>query len=204
VLKLDPRGLHAAVNQHLPVSNETFLTFRNCNLEYPDVQQVAAAYFIVNRCSFSGATFCGGFSAEASEKRCNQSAVDRLLDVDMKNITLSNQDAIEFLRSHPERPDTVVYADPPYYITSYVYGKNGDMHEGFDHVGFADYLKTRSDWILSYNDCPYIRDLYAGCRIVTESWKYGMNNGGKPSSEVIILPPGKTDVDASCEQSVDV
>jgi DNA adenine methylase len=203
-LKYAPRELHAAVQQLLPMSKEDFLGFRKSRLEFSDPRQVAAAYFVVNRCSFSGATFCGGFSAEACEKRCNQSAVDRLLDVDMKNITLSNQDAVEFLRSHPERPDTVVYADPPYYITTYVYGKDGDMHGDFDHAGFADYLKTRSDWILSYNDCPYIRELYAGCRIVAESWKYGMNNGGKPSSEVIILPPEKTDVDASCEQSVDV
>jgi len=189
VLKLDPKGLHAAVLKHVPASKETFTAFRSSKLDYSDPQDTAAAYFIVNRCSFSGATFCGGFSSEAAEKRCNQSAVDRLLEVDLRNVTLSNQDAIDFLRSHPERRDTVIYADPPYYISSYVYGKDGDMHEGFDHAGFATYIRTRKDWILSYNDCPYIRDLYAGCRIYSESWSYGMNNNGKASSEVIILPP---------------
>ena len=188
VLKLDPKGLHAAVLQQLPVSKEVFLQHRNSKLTYKDPQEVAAAYFLVNRSSFSGATFCGGFSAEAGEKRCNQSAVDRLLDVDLRNVTLSNQDAIQFLRSHPETQDTVVYADPPYYITTYVYGKDGDMHEGFDHAEFARALLERSDWILSYNDCPYIRELYSGCRIVSESWSYGMN-AEKPSSELIILPP---------------
>lgn len=189
VLKLDPKGLHKAVHKYIPVSKETFLEFRTSKLEYSDPQEIAAAYFIVNRCSFSGATFCGGFSAEAAEKRCNPSAVDRLLEVDLRNVTLSNQDAVKFLQTHPETPDTVVYADPPYYITSYVYGKDGDMHEGFDHAKFADYLRTRKDWILSYNDCSYIRDLYAGCRMFTESWTYGMNNAEKPSSELIILPP---------------
>jgi DNA adenine methylase len=104
-------------------------------------------------------------------------------------VTLSNQDAIEFLQAHPETQDTVVYADPPYFITSYVYGKDGDMHEGFDHAGFAAALRTRKDWILSYNDCPYVRELYAGCRILSESWSYGMNNNEKASSELIILPP---------------
>jgi DNA adenine methylase len=188
VLKLDARGLHAAVLKQLPVSKETFLQLRKSGLIYPDPQETAAGYFIVNRCSFSGATFCGGFSAEASEKRCNQSAVDRLLDVDLRNVTLSNQDAIEFLRNHPETPDTVVYADPPYFISTYVYGKDGDMHEGFDHAGFAAALRMRKDWILSYNDCSYIRELYTGCRIISESWSYGMN-AEKSSSEVIILPP---------------
>lgn len=189
VLKLDPKGLHASVLKQLPVSKDTFLQHRNSKLDYPDPQEVAAAYFIVNRSSFSGATFCGGFSAEAGEKRCNQSAVDRLLEVDMRNVTLSNQDAVDFLQSHPETQDTVVYADPPYYITTYVYGKDGDMHEGFDHAGFAKTLRGRRDWILSYNDCPYIRELYSGCRILSEKWSYGMNNGEKPSSELIILPP---------------
>lgn len=189
VLKLDPKGLHTRVQRQLPVSKEAFLAFRTSKLEYSDPQEIAAAYFIVNRCSFSGATFCGGFSAEAAEKRCNPSAVDRLLEVDLRNVTLSNQDAVKFLQAHPETPDTVVYADPPYYITSYVYGKDGDMHEGFDHAGFAAYLRTRKDWILSYNDCPYIRELYAGCRIQPESWSYGMNNSEKPSSELVILPP---------------
>lgn len=189
VLKLDPKGLHAAVLKQLPVSKEVFLQHRNSKLAYTDPQEIAVGYFIVNRCSFSGATFCGGFSAEAGEKRCNQSAVDRLLEVDMRNVILSNQDAVDFLGNHPETSDMVVYADPPYYITTYVYGKDGDMHEGFDHAGFAAALRKRKDWILSYNDCPYIRELYSGCRIFSESWSYGMNNGEKPSSEVIILPP---------------
>jgi len=188
VLKLDPKGLHTGVLKHLPVSKDAFLQFRKSKLIYEDPQETAAGYFIVNRCSFSGATFSGGFSAEASEKRCNRSAVDRLLDVDLRNVTLSNQDAIEFLRNHPETPNTVVYADPPYFISTYVYGKDGDMHEGFDHEGFAAALQKRKDWILSYNDCSYIRELYKGCRIISESWSYGMN-AEKPSSEVIILPP---------------
>jgi DNA adenine methylase len=189
VLKLDPKGLHAAVLSHLPVSKEVFLSFRTSRLEYSDPQEVAVGYFLVNRCSFSGSTFCGGFSAEAAEKRCNPSAVDRLLDVDLRNMTFSNQDAVEFLRSHPETADTVVYADPPYFITSYVYGKDGDLHEGFDHAGLAAALRERKDWILSYNDCAYVRELYAGCRIFSESWSYGMNNNEKASSELIILPP---------------
>lgn len=191
VLQLDPKGLHAAVLRRLPVGKETFLQYRNSNLEYADPQETAAAYFLVNRCSFSGATFCGGFSAEAAETRCNRSAVDRLLDVNLTNVRLSNLDALDFLRQHPETPTTVVYADPPYFITTYVYGKDGDMHEAFDHVALAEYLRTRTDWILSYNDCPRIRELYAGCRILPVEWSYGMN-AKKKSSELLILPPVQT------------
>ena len=186
VLRDTPDALQERVRQLCPVTKETFLRFRQTILELTDPLEIAAAYFVVNRCSFSGATFCGGFSAEAAEKRCNPSAILRLLSPPFASI--SNLNALDFLREHPESDTTVVYADPPYYITTYVYGKDGDMHEGFDHAGLAALLKTRRDWVLSYNDCPYIRELYAGCRILTESWAYGMN-ASKPSTEVIILPP---------------
>jgi len=181
-----PEELRERVRRYCPVTKETFTLLRQSIMTMTDPLEIAAAYFIVNRCSFSGATFCGGFSAEAAEKRCNPSAIERLQRPEF--YTISNLDCIQFLRDHPETDTTVVYADPPYYISTYVYGKDGDMHEGFDHSGFARYIQTRKDWVLSYNDCPYIRDLYTGCRIVNEKWAYGMN-ASKPSSEIIILPP---------------
>jgi DNA adenine methylase len=186
VLRDTPDVLQERVRQYCPVTKETFLRLRRTILELTDPLEIAAAYFVVNRCSFSGATFCGGFSAEASEKRCNPSAINRLQRPNFASI--SNVDALAFLRDNPESDTAVVYADPPYYISTYVYGKDGDMHEGFDHAGLAALLRTRKDWVLSYNDCPYIRALYADCQIITESWAYGMN-ASKPSTEIVILPP---------------
>ena len=62
------------------------------------------------------------------------------------------------------------------------------MHENFDHTSFAKKILTRSDWLISYNDCDYIRALYKDCRIFNVKWSYGMN-ASKASSEIIILPP---------------
>lgn len=191
VLQSHPTELHQSVLERLPVSKDEFANLRRNILTQTSPLEIATDYFLVNRCSFSGATFCGGFSAEAAEKRCNRSAVDRLLKVDLTTVRLSNLDANEFLRQHPETPNTVVYADPPYFISTYVYGKDGDMHEAFDHAALAQTLRARSDWILSYNDCSHIRELYAGCRILPVSWSYGMN-AKKKSSEILILPPVQT------------
>lgn len=188
VLQENAQGLHDAVMRSLPVSKETFVRLRQTIHELRDPLEMASAYFQVNRCSFSGATFCGGFSAQAAETRCNPSAVQRLLAVDLSRVHLSQKDAVAFLQDHPETPETLVYADPPYYITNYVYGKDGDLHQAFDHVAFAECLKARRDWILSYNDCPFIRELYAGCRFREVQWSYGMN-ASKASSELLILPP---------------
>lgn len=113
--------------------------------------------------------------------------MERLGKLDLTRVTFSNLDALAFLEQHPETHDTVIYADPPYYISTYIYGKDGDLHEAFDHEGLARYLHTRKDWVLSYNDCPYIRDLYKDCRIQQVAWSYGMN-ARKASSEILILP----------------
>ena len=186
VLKERPTELQQRVQDLCPVTKDAFMTIRRTITEMTDELEIAAGYYIVNRCSFSGATFCGGFSQQSADGRMNQSAIDRLTTVSLENITLSNADCVQFLNDHPQTDDTLVYADPPYYIQTYVYGKDGDMHEGFNHERFATELKKRSDWVLSYNDCPFIRELYADCQIQSVQWSYGMSI--KPSSEIVITP----------------
>jgi len=186
-LKSNAQTLINIVRTHMPVTKEKFIKFRTNIMNLESLEQ-AAAYYIINRCSFSGSTFCGGYSAQAATGRLNDSSLRTLETIDLTRFQFSNMDCCEFWNSHPENAETLVYADPPYYIKTYIYGKDGDMHESFDHEAFAETIKRRKDWILSYNDCDYIRELYKGCRIFTESWAYGMN-ASKESSEVIILPP---------------
>jgi len=55
--------------------------------------------------------------------------------------------------------DAVIYLDPPYFV------KGNDLYQhGFteeDHHRLATSLKnTKHQWVLSYDDCPEIRDLY--------------------------------------------
>lgn len=188
VLKDRAASLAQRVASQMPVSKEKFADFRKNIMNLSSQDDQAAAYYIINRCSFSGATFCGGYSAQAASGRLNESSLRTLQSANLDGIEFSNMDCCEFLRAHPEKADTLVYADPPYYIKTYIYGKDGDMHESFDHKAFAETIRKRRDWIISYNDCDYIRELYKGCRIFTESWAYGMN-ASKESSEVIILPP---------------
>ena len=79
-----------------------------------------------------------------------------------------------------------MYCDPPYMIESNLYGYRGDMHDGFDHMALAALLSKRDNWILSYNDCQAVREMYAAYDILTPSWTYGMAND-KRSREVLIV-----------------
>lgn len=175
------------IREKMPVTKETFHKFRNSISSTTDNYDKASSYFVINRTSFSGATLCGGFSMQSSEKRLTESSIQRLKLCDTSNITFTNLDCNVFLNNNPQTLETVVYADPPYYIDTYLYGKDGDMHEKFNHELFAKNILTRTDWIISYNDCEYIRNLYKDCQIFKVNWSYGMN-ASKESSEIIILP----------------
>ena len=176
------------IKKYMPITKEIFTKMRSeiCSLE--DSMKMAAYYFAINRSSFSGATLCGGFSQQAGEKRFTASSLETLKLCDLKDISFTNIDCSAILGEISETSSTIVYADPPYYIETYIYGKDGDMHASFNHEAFAAAIKKRSDWIISYNDCAYIRELYKGCQFFKESWAYGMNSS-KESSEIIILPP---------------
>jgi len=50
----------------------------------------------------------------------------------------------------------------------------------------AETLKERSNWILSYNNCPEILKLYEEYAIIYPDWKYGMSSD-KTSKEILII-----------------
>ena len=62
----------------------------------------------------------------------------------------------------------------------------GDTHIGFDHQALAEILQRRDRWILSYNDCDEIRELYGDYQILSVGWDYGMSKD-KRSNEILIL-----------------
>ena len=77
----------------------------------------------------------------------------------MANVIIENQD-FETLIRHYDRTDAFFYADPPYFSTEDMY----DVGFGWaDHVRLRDTLKSiKGRFLLSYNDCPEIRELYEG------------------------------------------
>lgn len=171
----------------MPIDKDKFFEMREDIIEEKNDMIKAVYYFYINRCSFSGATLCGGFSTEASKKRLTKSSINTLDECNLNNIEISNLDCLEFIKNYNETNDTLLYLDPPYFIENYIYGKDGDMHESFNHKSLSESLKNRSDWLLCYNDCNYIRNLYKDCYIEEVKWSYGMNKT-KNSSEIIILP----------------
>ena len=97
-------------------------------------------------------------------------------------------DSFEKVFEMCDDPKNFIFLDPPYYLNenSNLYGKNGDMHENFNHEKLFQVLNKRKNWIMTYNDCDYIRDLYKNYEIREVKWSYGMN-ASKESSEIVII-----------------
>ena len=170
------------------VSKEQFMAYRNTIMDLKDnILQQSIQYFIINRCSFSGSTLSGGFSEEASSKRFTPSSINKIEALDFTNIEIYNNDFYDFI-NNLTNDKTLIFLDPPYYLESKskLYGNNGDMHEGFNHKLLFDLLNTKKNWIVTYNNCQHIRDMYKDYLIIDVNWTYGMNTT-KASSEIIII-----------------
>lgn len=169
------------------ITKNDFLNFRKNIMEQNNILLSAYQYFIINRCSFSGATLSGGFSKEASKKRFTKSSIERIQKLNLTKFEISNLDFKEFIENNGNENE-LIFLDPPYYLGggSKLYGKNGDLHENFQHLKLYECLEKKQNWIMTYNNCNYIRDLYKNYTIIETSWKYGMNKS-KNSSEIIIL-----------------
>ena len=170
------------------ITKDDFNNYRKTILELNEnILQQAIQYFIINRCSFSGATLSGGFSVEASQKRFTPSSINKIEALEFNYIDVYNYD-FEYFISLFSNDKSLIFLDPPYYLDkkSKLYGNNGDMHENFNHERLFDIIKTKNNWIITYNNCEYIKNMYKNYTIIDVNWSYGMNKT-KSSSEIIIL-----------------
>jgi len=60
------------------------------------------------------------------------------------------------------------------------------MDEMFDHQKLYNTLSDKKKWLMTYNNCSYIRELYKDFTILDVEWSYGMNKT-KESSEIVII-----------------
>lgn len=84
-------------------------------------------------------------------------------------------DAIELLRQVKSilPPRSLIYLDPPYYVKGQGLYRNYYKHD--DHLTIANALQKQSfnrRWIVSYDNTPVIRDMYARSRTIEYALGY--------------------------------
>lgn len=138
----------------------------------------AIAFWVVNKCSFSGLTESSSFSKMASNGNFSLKGIEdlKLYSKLIKDWKITNLSYEEILKDVDD--DTFVYLDPPYEIGCNLYGKKGSMHKGFDHDVFAECCNRSSlgQIVISYNADQSVKDRFPNWNQVTFPLTYTMRS----------------------------
>lgn len=154
----------------------------------------AAAFYVINKCSFSGLTESSSFSAQASDSNFSMRGIDRLLEFS-KIIQKWNITNLSYQSLLCNSPETLIYLDPPYEIKDNLYGKSGNMHSTFDHDEFANSCQSwnNTPLMVSYNSSQLIRDRFVTWNPYEFDHTYTMRSVGdymndqKSRKELVLL-----------------
>ncbi len=140
-------------------SREVFNDYRASAPGLTDIQR-AARFFMLVKYSYG----CDRSSYGCTSKPGVTNAIDDLglIHQRLQRVVIEHKDFADLICVY-DRPDALFYSDPPYM------GSEGHYEEKFaqaDHVRLRDTLKgIKGRFILSYNDCPAVRELYEGFAI---------------------------------------
>jgi DNA adenine methylase len=134
-----------------------------------------------NKCNFSGIETSGPIGGSKQESKykidCRYNAskikqgIKEINQVTRGRVVTSNVDINNcFLLWNSDYP---AYLDPPYFC------KGSELYVNYmeetEHEQMAKRLSSRSNWLLSYDDCSEIRDLYQEKEVVDLSVRYSIN-----------------------------
>ena len=108
------------------------------------------------------------------------------VSIRLNNAVIENQD-FEVLIKHYDRENAFFYCDPPYYSSEYVYqcGFTWDDHQRLKNT----LANSKGKWLVSYNDCEEIRNLYDGYSFFDFTRLHNMKqriNAGEQFPELLI------------------
>ena len=139
----------------------------------------AVAFYIVNKCSFSGLTESSSFSKQASVSNFSVRGIEKLpgyskLIKDWKITNLSYEQLLT------DNKQCFTYLDPPYDIRDSLYGRKGSMHNGFNHDDFAtDCDRFVGHQLISYNSSQLVKERFQGWEVGEFDLTYTMRSVGE-------------------------
>lgn len=167
------------------LSAPQFEEIKNLLLENATMNDIkrAAAFFKLIRYSYGSG--CTSYGCQPFDIRKTFHLI-RQGNQRLKDTVIENKDFEALIRQY-DRDNAFFYCDPPYYQTE---GHYAVEFKTADHTRLRDTLAAcRGKWLVSYNDCQFIRELYqnfpieAVSRLNNLAQRY--DNGGE-FAEVLI------------------
>ena len=179
------RTLDAGEKDKVTASAKELFNRYKAEIDTYDDFEKAVAFFIMNKCSFSGLTENSTFSQSASNSNFSLVGADKLAQFSklIKNWKITNVDYSEVMKAHGSR-DTFIFLAPPYDIKDFLYGKNREMHKKFDHERFADdvYICVHK-FMITYNVNDRLKELYKNYNLKEWKLRYSMAHRGDKGTD---------------------
>jgi DNA adenine methylase Dam len=143
----------------------------------------AVAFYIINKCSFSGLTESSSFSQQASVSNFSMNGIEKIPEYGkiIKDWKITNLSYEELLT---DDMGVFVYLDPPYDIKDNLYGRKGSMHKGFDHDKFAaDCDRHVCSQLVSYNSSNLVTERFQEWTVGEFAHTYTMRSVGSYNTD---------------------
>lgn len=165
-------------------SREIFSWLRGVKTDGVTDIQRAARYLYLIKTSYGSEGKHFGPKSRNMNKLCDISDASRRLNA----VVIENL-SFDVLIDRYDAHDALFYCDPPYFGAERFYDTGDFVFDESQHAALRDILAgIKGRFILSYNDCPFVRGLYAGFKIDGVSRQNNLDRYGMKKSyrELII------------------
>lgn len=181
-----PQSLANVLNSMI-ISRKIFHMLKNKEIKPKNDLERAAFYFYLISTSFGSSMGQFAMSKQRAPKRlCRDFSLHTKR---LKNASIENK-SFEYILKEYDYNEALFYLDPPYVGTESYY-KNVPCFGLKEHELLCDLLKNiKGKFMLSYNDCELIRELYKDFNIKELKVRYSLNNNvlkRKESKELLIM-----------------
>jgi DNA adenine methylase len=143
------------------ISREIFCDIKAKRLKPKNnIERAAFCYYILSQ---SFGSKCDNFAMAAKSGRKPKNIYKSFKEHSqrLKLVTIENMSFEKLIRMY-DKEDAFFYLDPPYFETESYYKNIGSFGKD-KHILLRDLLKgVKAKFLLSYNNCSFVRDLYAG------------------------------------------
>lgn len=144
---------------------------------------IQAVYYYYNMTLSYGPMFLGWPSSNEINKEKFQRRIEKLKQLNLKNLQVSCAAFEDILENHA---NDFLFLDPPYYLEGdskmfkgmYPNCNFAIHHNNFNHQKLAELLKKhRGGFLITYNNCLGVRELYKDCKFEYPEWQYTYGQG---------------------------
>lgn len=174
--KIKPSDLNYKTKNKLELKHEDLTKLDN----NPILQ---AVYYYYNMTLSYGPMFLGWPSSNEINKDKFERRLEKLKGLNLVNLQVNCASFETILEKHA---DDFLFLDPPYYLEGdskmfkgmYPNCNFAIHHNNFDHIKLAELLKKhKGGFLITYNNCSKIRDLYKDNKFEYPEWQYTYGQG---------------------------